>query len=79
MTLENLDSVKELALKYALYNAVKHEGKALLEPVISKIVAERPDLKPKIKEIEKYFEIEQIHPARVHKSLTRFFYVLKKF
>jgi len=30
-------------------------------------------------EIEKYFEIEQIHPARVHKSLTRFFYVLKKF
>ncbi len=51
MTLENLDSVKELALKYALYNAVKHEGKALLEPVISKIVAERPDLKPKIKEI----------------------------
>lgn len=29
-------------------------------------------------EIEKYFEIEQIHPARVHKSLVRFFYVLRK-
>ncbi len=29
-------------------------------------------------EIKKYFEIEEIHPARVHKSLTRFFYVVKK-
>jgi len=26
--------------------------------------------------VEKYFEVEQIHCARVHKSLTRFFYVL---
>jgi len=30
------------------------------------------------REIKKYFEIEQIHPARVHKSLTRFFYVVRK-
>ncbi len=29
-------------------------------------------------EMKKYFEIEQIHPARVHKSLIRFFYVLRK-
>ena len=29
-------------------------------------------------EIEEHFEIEQIHTARVHKSLTRFFYVLRK-
>lgn len=26
--------------------------------------------------VEKYFDVKQIHPARVHKSLTRFFYVL---
>ncbi len=51
MMSEDLNYVKELALKYALYNAVKHDGKALLGPVISKIVAERPDLKPKIKSI----------------------------
>ena len=28
--------------------------------------------------LEKHFIIEQIHPARVHKSLTRFFYVCSK-
>ncbi|HEC82647.1 MAG TPA: hypothetical protein ENI53_02030 [Thermoplasmatales archaeon] len=28
-------------------------------------------------EIEKYFDVEQIHCARVHRSLIRFFYVLK--
>jgi len=28
--------------------------------------------------VEKYFDVKQIHPARVHKSLTRFFYVLGK-
>lgn len=30
-----------------------------------------------INALENFFKIEQIHPVRVHKSLTRFFYVLK--
>jgi len=42
--------VRELAYKHALINAVKHEGEARLKPVISKIIAEFPEVRPKIKE-----------------------------
>ncbi|MCG2825107.1 MAG: glutamate--tRNA ligase, partial [Thermoplasmatales archaeon] len=41
----------EGAKKYALQNAVLHNGKAEIGSVISKIVAEFPELKQKIKEI----------------------------
>ncbi|MEW6070406.1 MAG: glutamate--tRNA ligase, partial [Candidatus Thermoplasmatota archaeon] len=41
----------ELARKYALRNAILHEGKAELNAVINKIIAERPELKSRIKEI----------------------------
>ncbi len=49
MSFEN--KVKELALKHALLNAVKHNGKAILGPVVSKIVAEFPEVRSKIKEV----------------------------
>ncbi|PIV68117.1 MAG: glutamate--tRNA ligase [Euryarchaeota archaeon CG01_land_8_20_14_3_00_38_12] len=41
----------ESARKYALQNAVLHNGKAEIGSVINKIVAEKPELKQKIKEI----------------------------
>lgn len=41
----------ELIRKIALINAVKHEGKAQPAPVIGKLLAEKPELKPKVKEI----------------------------
>ncbi len=41
----NEKEIKELAWKYALLNAVKHEGKAQVGPVISKIIAEKPEYK----------------------------------
>ena len=52
-TLENLDEkeIRELALKYALLNAVKHEGRAQIGPVISKIMAERPEYRKIAKQI----------------------------
>ena len=37
--------------KIALINATKHGGKAKVKPVLGKILADRPDLKAKIKEI----------------------------
>ncbi len=43
--------VELLIRKYALLNAYKHGGKAELNPVISKVMAERPDLKPIIKHL----------------------------
>uniref|UniRef100_A0A7J3ZLU5 Glutamate--tRNA ligase n=1 Tax=Fervidicoccus fontis TaxID=683846 RepID=A0A7J3ZLU5_9CREN len=43
--------IYELAFKHALYNAFKHEGKAKLSVVISKMIAERIELKDRVKEI----------------------------
>ncbi|RLG63931.1 glutamate--tRNA ligase [archaeon] len=43
--------LKETVLKIALKNAILHDGKASLGPVLGKLVAEKPDVKPKIKEI----------------------------
>ena len=43
--------MRELAFKYALINAVEHDGKAEIQAVVKKIVAEKPELKLKIKEV----------------------------
>lgn len=45
------DELRSLIIKYAAQNAVKHGGKADQVAVIGKIISERPELKPKLKEI----------------------------
>ncbi|MCX8179646.1 MAG: glutamate--tRNA ligase [Candidatus Aenigmarchaeota archaeon] len=45
--------IESLARKYALLNAVEFEGKANLQAVIGKIIAENPELKNNIKEVAK--------------------------
>ena len=45
--------MKDLILKWALKNAVDHDGKAQLGAVIPKIIGEKPSLKDKVKEIAK--------------------------
>ncbi len=49
----NEAEIRELALKYALLNAVKHEGKAQLGPVMSKIIGEKPEYRRIAKKIAK--------------------------
>ncbi len=49
-TKENAD-IAELIRKIALLNAVKHEGKAQPGPVIGKVLAEKPELRTKVKEV----------------------------
>lgn len=53
MTLEEslLEKVRENAYKYALLNAIKHKGKAALQPVIAKIIREMPEVRRVIKQI----------------------------
>ncbi len=46
-----MEEIRELARKYALQNAYTHGGKAQSGSVVSKIFAERPDLKTKAREI----------------------------
>ncbi len=43
--------MKELILKHALINAIQHEGKADFQAVLGKVIAEKPELRKKIKEI----------------------------
>ncbi len=42
---------KKIILKHALHNAYKHEGKAEFKIVVSKIAAENPELRKRIKEL----------------------------
>ncbi|MDT7900726.1 MAG: glutamate--tRNA ligase [Acidianus sp.] len=48
-----MEEIDEIIYKYALDNAVKHDGKAAVGPVMSKVLGEKPELKPKAKEIAK--------------------------
>jgi glutamyl-tRNA synthetase len=43
--------IKELIRKFALLNAIRHEGKAQTGPVVGKVLAEKPELRTKVKEI----------------------------
>ncbi len=43
--------IKEIVLKYALENALKHEGKAKIQPVINRLLGENPEYKKKIRQI----------------------------
>lgn len=43
--------LRDLARKYALQNAVLHGGKADARAVVGKILAEQPDLRPRVREI----------------------------
>lgn len=51
MNIEEDLELKNLIRKIALINAVKHDGKAQIGPVIGKILGEKPELKTKIKEL----------------------------
>lgn len=48
--------VEELALKHALANAVKHGGKADVKAVMSKIMAEAPQLRQRAREVRQIVE-----------------------
>ncbi|MDW8040815.1 MAG: glutamate--tRNA ligase [Nitrososphaerota archaeon] len=49
--METSKEIEELIRKFALLNAVKHDGKAQIGPVMGKVLAEKPELRTKAKEI----------------------------
>ncbi|OYT39479.1 MAG: glutamate--tRNA ligase [Desulfurococcales archaeon ex4484_58] len=53
MSLEGslLEKLRESAYKHALLNAYKHGGKARLESVVSKVIAEVPEIRGKVREV----------------------------
>ncbi len=58
-----LEKVREIAYKYALLNAYKHNGKAELKPVISKVIGELPEVRSIIREIIGYIRevVEEVN------------------
>lgn len=45
------DDITILVKKYALKNAIEHQGKALINPVVSSVIGEKPELRRRIKEV----------------------------
>ncbi|MEM2908095.1 MAG: glutamate--tRNA ligase [Candidatus Hadarchaeales archaeon] len=63
-----LDEIRSRALRWALANALEHEGKADLKAVIGKLMAEMPELRPRAKEIRQIVErvvgeVNRLSPA----------------
>ncbi len=50
------EQIYDLVLKHALLNAVKYGGRARAEPVLGKVLGERPDLRACVKELIPYIE-----------------------
>ena len=48
---EGSSKIKEAIRRITLENAIKHDGKAQVKPVLGKLLGENPDLRGKIKEI----------------------------
>ncbi len=51
MALENDNELRELIRRAALVNAVQHGGKAQAGPIVGKLLGEKPELRPKAKEL----------------------------
>ncbi|PVU78158.1 glutamate--tRNA ligase [Sulfolobus islandicus] len=64
--------LREIIYKYALQNAVKHDGKAEAGPVMSKIIAERPELRSNAKEIVKIVKeiIDQVNSLTLEQPIA---------
>lgn len=50
------NEIRRLARLYALENAVKHGGRALPQPVMSKLLGAKPELRPRARELLKIVE-----------------------
>ncbi len=51
-----MEELRSLITRLALENAVKHGGRALSQPVLSKLLGSRPELRPRAREILKLVE-----------------------
>ncbi|MEM3608720.1 MAG: glutamate--tRNA ligase [Candidatus Bathyarchaeia archaeon] len=70
MPLEEDVELKEIIRKNALLNAVRHDGKAQAGPVIGKILAEKPELKTKVRELSALINkiVEEVNKLTVNEQ-----------
>ena len=70
-----MDSLDDVILKYALQNAVAYNGKANPGTVTGRVLAERPELKKEVKEVNQLVmrivnEVNQMTPDKQKEKLT---------
>lgn len=71
-------AIENLIRKHALANAYRHEGKADLGAVVSKIIAEQPDIRSKIREVMPAAkavvqEVNRMSPAEQQRQIEELF------
>ena len=62
--------LEEIALKWALKNAVDHDGKAMVGPVIAKVIGEHPELRGNIGRVKEVVEkvVEEVNSMRLEEQ-----------
>ncbi|MEB3859821.1 MAG: glutamate--tRNA ligase, partial [Desulfurococcales archaeon] len=62
-----MEDLSRLVRGYALKNAVEHGGKAVVGSVVSMIMSDRPDLRPRAREIARIAAVivEEVNSMRV--------------
>lgn len=48
-----MEELEQMLLKYALLNALRHDGKAQAGPIVNNAISEQPELKDRVKELYK--------------------------
>jgi glutamyl-tRNA synthetase len=68
------EEIRHLALLYALDNATRHGGKALPQPVLSKLLGSRPELRPHAKELLRIVEqvVDEVNKLSPEEQKARF-------
>ncbi|RLG03591.1 MAG: glutamate--tRNA ligase [Thaumarchaeota archaeon] len=62
--------LEEIALKWALKNAVDHDGKAMVGPVIAKVIGEHPELRGDVGRVKEVVErvVEEVNSMRLEEQ-----------
>ncbi|NON61953.1 glutamate--tRNA ligase [Acidianus sp. RZ1] len=65
-------NIDELIYKHALANAIKHNGKASVGPVMSKVIGEYPELRNKAKEITEQVKqiVDRVNSLTLNEQLS---------
>ena len=67
------EEIRHLALLYALDNAIRHGGKALPQPVLSKLLGSRPELRPHARELLRIVEqaVDEVNRLSLEEQKAR--------
>ena len=67
---DEMSNIREIIRGYALANAIKHDGKAEFKPVLSKLLAENPELKERVRDLIQIVEhvIDEVNSKSIEEQ-----------